>query len=455
MGPAALGRRAPNGSSQLFPTGRSVSTDDRGQYRVFDLRPGDYYVLAKLWSQRSGSSASGEPRIGHIPTYYPGAAALDGARLVTVRSGQETSGIDFGLLQGNLARITAKVLDSAGNALTREAGGLSLAARGVDGIARGGFSSRTTADGSFVLENVSPGDYALSAFVRGDGASGPSEGAWLPLTVNGEDLNIDIRTNKGATLSGRVIVEGRLPEHGAAGTAATLSTPVSLRPEVRVMAMPSSGISTQGSTPGRSDPVGDDGTFRITGVRGSARLRVWGARAALKSIRRGSEDLMSQALDLTGTESIDQIEIVLTTETGNLAGMVTDSAGAPAPATWLLVFTEDRRLWFPDSPFVRPSQSLTAEAVAAAAARLAAARQAGGVSLRPVEAAAIPRAAGQYMVSGLLPGRYYVVALEGESGNGLTRSQFDAEHLSSLREKATAVTVAAGETTTANVRVGR
>jgi hypothetical protein len=447
VSPTVLSKR-PVGSSQLMPAGRSVSTDEGGQFRVFDLRPGDYYVLAR--PQPPVFSSSREPRMGHTPTYYPGAATLDDARLVSVRSGQETGGVDFALLQAKLVRITGRVIDSGGNPIGGPNVSVNLMPRGADEFGRVIRGSRSTTAGTFAFDSVPPGHYVLSTSLRYDDVSKAPEGAWLPLTVTAEDLRIDVRTNTGASLSGHVTVEGKLPDQGPVANSALSPAPAALRAMVAVM--PSSGITTHGFTPGRSEPVGDDGRFQIAGVRGSVRLKAAKARTAVKSIRRGSEDLMGRVLDLTGTESIEGIEIVLTTDTGNIAGLVTDSAGTPVPGAWLLVFTEKPNLWFPGSNLVRPAQSLTAEA-AAAAARRAAPAQGGAVTPRPFEAAAIPRAAGQYMVSNLLPGRYYVVVLENEGGNGLNLSQFDAEGLVNLREKATAVTVAAGETTPVNLQV--
>ena len=68
-------RNQPRGMSQ-------GQTDDRGEYRIFDLVPGDYYVIANC--QGSGGmsmplGASGDPTIeelSYVPMYYPGVPSL-------------------------------------------------------------------------------------------------------------------------------------------------------------------------------------------------------------------------------------------------------------------------------------------------------------------------------------------------------------------------------------------
>jgi hypothetical protein len=55
-------------------------TDSSGRYRIDNVEPGSYYVIAGLVAQ---------------PTYYPGVAAQAGARTVTVAQGALITGLDF------------------------------------------------------------------------------------------------------------------------------------------------------------------------------------------------------------------------------------------------------------------------------------------------------------------------------------------------------------------------
>jgi Carboxypeptidase regulatory-like domain len=79
-----------------WPGGRALpsneaETDDRGVYRIFNLMPGSYVILA---SGRSLYYNGATPYDEDIPTYYP-SATRDTAQPVTVRSGEEVGDIDI------------------------------------------------------------------------------------------------------------------------------------------------------------------------------------------------------------------------------------------------------------------------------------------------------------------------------------------------------------------------
>ncbi len=74
----------------------SAQTDDRGQYRLFGLDPGEYYLKATDSSEPSqyafGNEASWiRDLIGneYAPTYYPGVAQVSQAQMVSVKAGDE------------------------------------------------------------------------------------------------------------------------------------------------------------------------------------------------------------------------------------------------------------------------------------------------------------------------------------------------------------------------------
>ncbi len=67
-------RYTETGSRSLFPV-TSDATDDRGEFRLFSLMPGEYIVDASVRSTASLLSASTNPNSpveGFQPTYYPG-----------------------------------------------------------------------------------------------------------------------------------------------------------------------------------------------------------------------------------------------------------------------------------------------------------------------------------------------------------------------------------------------
>src|SRR5262249_47199050 len=123
------------GERQLTTAG-SDQTDDRGQYRVFGLPPGEYYVSASAaglggligrglqlaLGAGAGRGGRGGPnalpafgvpdqaeQTGYAPSYYPGVVSAAEAGKVTLAPGQEVAGIDFQIQLVPLAKVTGIV----------------------------------------------------------------------------------------------------------------------------------------------------------------------------------------------------------------------------------------------------------------------------------------------------------------------------------------------------------
>src|SRR5206468_668697 len=63
------------GRRQLTPAGRFATTNDLGEYRIYGLAPGQYFLSATLRSF-SPFNTSSDDRSGYAPTYYPGTANM-------------------------------------------------------------------------------------------------------------------------------------------------------------------------------------------------------------------------------------------------------------------------------------------------------------------------------------------------------------------------------------------
>jgi hypothetical protein len=154
---ATLQNAGPN--IMTFLTGGGVSeTDDRGIYRIFGLQPGQYVVHAGGKGQALQFALSGFDT--DVPTYYP-SSPRDTAVPVSVRSGDETSGIDIkyksiegrsisGLVSGN---IDASSLNGAITVFLANAGSSSILSLGLVGATdpRRAFSFHGVADGEYDL----------------------------------------------------------------------------------------------------------------------------------------------------------------------------------------------------------------------------------------------------------------------------------------------------------------
>ena len=161
------------GERQLIAAGGGM-TDDRGQYRVFGLAPGDYYVSASTPGGPQGpgrgmqafamagggrggrgffGGAPDDPDpVGYASTYYPGVINASDAGKVTVGPGQELEGIDFQAQLVTLATVRGFVVGADGPV------SVLLAPQASGGVRRGQIlRGGSQGDGSFSISSVPPG----------------------------------------------------------------------------------------------------------------------------------------------------------------------------------------------------------------------------------------------------------------------------------------------------------
>jgi hypothetical protein len=228
------------GERQLVPAGIDQS-DDRGQYRVFGLAPGDYFVsataggverLAQQLLPMLGGAAAPETT-GYAPTYYPGAIAPAEAARVRLGPGQELSGIDFPLQLVALATVRGVVSGGPATVMLLPEGGLgsgggrgggrggmaglgggrggdlgAMIGAAIGGALRGaGLRATTQADGTFAIPGVTPGNYTIVARSGEGGRGGEVATAIQPITVSGSEISVALSPAPGVTASGTVTLE--------------------------------------------------------------------------------------------------------------------------------------------------------------------------------------------------------------------------------------------------------
>jgi protocatechuate 3,4-dioxygenase beta subunit len=365
------------GRRRLVPSGRIAQTNDLGQFRMYGLPPGEYYVSATLrnaepmmlegaFGAAGGTTASGsQPASGYAPTYYPGTTAASGAGRVTVAIGQEVLNTDFALAPVRLARISGTVLTSDGKPLEGAIVSAVPANRSGEVLpGMMGTTGRTSRDGAFSINGVAPGEYTLTVrsmrIFMSDGGDtvtfrgtigGPeaaeSESAAFPVTVSGEDLSsVVIITSKGGTAAGQLTFEGSVKPPSAAS--------------VRIMAtspdIDGPGMGSSATT------VKADGGFELRGLSGRRVLRPGGLPPGwmLKSVRFNGEDVTDTGIEFRPGQETAGIEIVATSQATEISGTVTAANGTPIRDYTVIVFADDAQLWsLPMSRWVtgmRPDQ---------------------------------------------------------------------------------------------------
>jgi hypothetical protein len=413
-------------------------TNDLGGYRIWGLAAGDYVISAHFDGRETPSGGGGVTADGYLATYFPGVVAFDASRPVQARAGQETGGVDIQLTRGKLGAVSGRVVDAAGG--TSGAGG---SAQIFPRTTNPTFSMRGSSirpDGTFLIPNVPAGDYYVYAATSpGRAQNAVREAGYAPVTVNGEEVPVVIQTNVGATVSGRVVLEGTPPaQAGAPGSTGRQG-------QIRVTARPASDVARTFPTGDQSSAtVRPDGSFTLTGLRGPTQFSATSGRAALKEVRRGASDISGHPLELLGTERVDDLVIVMTYDTGGIQGSVEDDSDQPMPDAVTLVFPDDPDKWNAVSPFIR-----TARVAAAARDGASLAGATPGV-VATTAASSVAGAAG-FQVAMLPPGRYVVATF----ADGGVPSAPDRATLERLRELGSAVTVEAGQTATVKVKAIR
>ena len=395
------------GRRKLVPVGQA-QTDDAGEYRLQKLSPHTYYVMASTKETWTVTENGKETVMGYMPTLFPGVTGYGEARRVPVGLGQQVPSIDLSLIPGRAATVSGTAFDSQHRPFARVTLGEEI--RGV-GFAsfRGGYNGTVAPDGSFTIPKVPPGEYRLYASRLAGDPAGDPEVAEMMVVVEGTDIEgLSLVGSAGATVSGRVVVEGGTPPKMSSITL-TVGEPLRNQPSPTVL-----GTFRDGSGTAR---VKDDGTFVVPHVLGRARFQATVPEGwMVKAILHGDRDLTDAPLELKPSEEVRDVQVVLSSRVTSVSGQLTDQSGKPVHDATVLVFAASADKWFESSRSVK---------------------------------AARPDQQGQWRVKALAPGDYLGVALEYiEDG-----SWNDPEYLESLRAAATRFTVGEGESHTVPLKL--
>ena len=418
------------GEKRLTPAGNG-QTDDKGQYRVWGLMPGEYYVNALARGGGPGGGQFGGPgpggfgggggrggrfggpgggpagatdqeQVNYAPTYYPGVPSVNEAKPVTVGLSQEVLDINFNMQLVRVSRISGVVSNPDGTPVT--SGTVNLVPDTGGGRANQiatNFGGRIQWDGAFTIGNVAPGRYMLRA--RGDDSETPQFAA-QPVSVNGDDLpDLTVVLSPGATISGTISF---LPG----------GSPAPDYTQFRITA-PSTDQSDFGPQPNAR--VDKDGKFTLSGVSAGAHLirpsngsRTW----LLKSVTAGDRDVTDTPFQVRSGENLANVTVVFTDKQSEINGTLTTENGTPVPEYTVLAFPADSSLWRPQSRHIMTAR---------------------------------PDQTGNYRIRGLPPGDYYLATVD-PSQQG---EWFEPAYLDEHRSGAVRVVLSEGDVKTRDFKI--
>src|SRR5579859_8799 len=310
-----------------------VYTNDLGEYRLYGLRPGRYYLSAVYSGDRSSSSGVLRPveatseldvtKEAYAPTDYPNALSIADAEPLRMMPGGFLAGMDFELCKTHKVQDRGRVHVPGAKADRNLR--VSLIPRDSSIVAR--FIPRQTltiqpATGEFEIRDVTPGAYVLTA----DWSDGTQQyWARKPIDIDGADIN-------GLTL--------------------TLTPPLQVSGQLRVegqnnLDLSALGVSLHSSeqeavASGGRGTVAPNGTFTIANLRPEHyAVSVAGLKEDyyLKSVHLGTAELSPSDVDLShGAGGI--FELVASSAGGKIEGVVLDDKQQPAAATTVVLIPE-------------------------------------------------------------------------------------------------------------------
>jgi hypothetical protein len=334
-----MGFRYAQGKKQLTQLGQAT-TNDWGEYRIFGLESGSYFISVNRMREGRFPGGRGGPRgprlppgqeESAIPVYYPGVAEVEQAVPIDLGAGAELIGIDVQIRQFRTARIAGTVIEGATGGPTQRNTALVLLPRNARVAPNFGSLNRTTirgSDGGFEISGVLPGSYTLVAQVLDRGDRGYGQ---LPVEVGDRDIQgLAITVNPGARLQGSLRTEGDASLDGAR-----------LRVGARPLVAPA--LFAQGGAFGAVD---EEGNFDIGNVPPEAfYVQLFGAPEDfyLKAAQLGGQDVLSAGLDPTSGTISGPLELTISPKGGSISGAVVTDGRQPFGGAAVALVPEKQR----------------------------------------------------------------------------------------------------------------
>ena len=326
------------GYQSIYPLGRPswnsegrTTTNDRGEFRLGPLAPGEWFVGATNTILPTGVRAVLPP--GIAPTYFPGVMDPVQASPVVVGDDQTYAAIDFELRSETSP--TYKISGTITNKATpppnsRSTVSLYLVPQNPSLVDNLDIPAITVAPLDFQLTNVKPGAYELYATTR-DGLGRTASTGRTTVTVRDADITaVSVTIADGGTLDAQILVEN---------AQAIQRERVSVRlnsadsqPNVITTQLASVRSNADGKLTASNLPMG----------RYSLNVLGLPQGAYVSDIRQSGQSVYNTGVEIGGTPNPAQITVAL--DGATISGVVqTDDRKPAATAHVILVPPEARR----------------------------------------------------------------------------------------------------------------
>jgi hypothetical protein len=319
-------------------------TDDQGVYRIYDVRPGSYYVLAEVTPelqatglqviattgivgllQVSGAHEGAPERdIAFAPLFYPDTTDFLEAQPLAVNPGDEVHA-NFILMAMPVVSIKGRVINGLNGA---PADNPAVSASWTEYLEGSGRDVRISRDGNFEVRGLAPGLYTLRASFNSEGHSYTTQ-----QTVAVGPSGVE-----------NVLLVG-LPDSEIAGSVRVDNPPAQLVPLRRV------AVDFQSKdTPARSSASAAPPTLQFQARLHPGDHYTVAARGLpqdyyLKAVRISGHDV--ERNDVVVSDRRGEMELVLSPDGGHIEGLVFDERDQLVSGSVVLIPEASKRN-FPD-----------------------------------------------------------------------------------------------------------
>jgi hypothetical protein len=307
------------GDLRISMSTQGASTDDRGQFRLFHLIPGRYFLRVEdafYFRQRfeGNEDQTAKGVKGFLPIYYPDTTDLSQATLFEVKPGEELRGVDFTIHLTQVLRVRGRAINGLTGERIKDG---SVAVQPLPPAIRenGGTSiSLGEEDKPFTINDLVSGRYIVSV----DGFVLPDRkrwGGWQEIDLTDSNLD-DIQIKA-------------FPSHDLVGRVQGIGGKKLNSPHMQVGLEPHGNLAS-GET---SANANTDGSFLLFDVKQDAYdIDISGLPEGyyLKSARFGNIDAIEDGLRIGGEAPTLPLVLEVSSAGGQIDGIVQIANGKSA-----------------------------------------------------------------------------------------------------------------------------